>query len=167
MHDPLLTAHGKNQCLDLRSHFPHHDSIDLLVCSPLRRTIQTTLLSFEAEISRNVRVIALPELQETSALPCDTGSSLTILKEEVKDKPVDLCLVTDDWDSKKGKWAPEQEAIEARCREARKWLKARDEKEIVAVTHGGLLHYLTEDWTGSVKLQGKAKLPTSHPEGRS
>ncbi|KAL8810105.1 MAG: hypothetical protein Q9223_007823 [Gallowayella weberi] len=154
MHDPSLTSHGENQCRGLRSDFPYHDSIDLLVCSPLRRTIQTTLLSFEPEISRGLPVIALPELQETSDLPCDTGSNLTALKEEFKDKPVQLSSVPEDWDSKKGKWAPQQEAIEARCREARQWLKARDEKDIVVVTHGGLLHYLTEDWTGSVKFEG-------------
>ncbi|KAL8681778.1 MAG: hypothetical protein Q9186_002093 [Xanthomendoza sp. 1 TL-2023] len=123
----------------------------------LVRHAQTTLLSFESEISRGIQNIALPELQETSDLPCDTGSNLTALKEEFKDKHVQLSLVPEDWDSKMGKWAPQQEAIEARCREARQWLKNRDEKEIVVVTHGGLLHYLTEDWTGSVKFQGNAR----------
>ncbi|KAL8736768.1 MAG: hypothetical protein Q9166_000134 [cf. Caloplaca sp. 2 TL-2023] len=154
MHDPSLTSHGENQCLELRSKFPHHDSVNLLVCSPLRRTIQTTMLAFEPEISRGVQFIALADFQETSDLPCDTGSDLNILKEEFKDKHVHLCMLPEDWNSKKGKWAPHQDAIAARCREARKWLKARDEEVIVVVTHGGLLHYLTEDWTGSLKLQG-------------
>ncbi|KAI9808882.1 MAG: hypothetical protein M1827_007157 [Pycnora praestabilis] len=53
-----------------------------------------------------------------------------------------------------GKWAPTAEAIQGRAREARQWLKNRSEKEIVLVTHGGFLHYLTEDWTGSDKFQG-------------
>ncbi|KAL8715850.1 MAG: hypothetical protein Q9220_000517 [cf. Caloplaca sp. 1 TL-2023] len=102
---------------------------------------------------KNLPLIALPEIQETSNLPCDTGSNVSILKEEFKDKPVDLSLLTADWDSKQGKWAPERKAIEQRCREARKWLKARQETAIVVVTHGGLLHYLTEDWTGAAKFQ--------------
>ncbi|KAL8998364.1 MAG: hypothetical protein Q9169_002577 [Polycauliona sp. 2 TL-2023] len=154
MHDPALTPHGENQCLDLQSKFPYHDSINLLVCSPIQRTIQTTLLAFEPEISRGVQCIALPEIQETSDLPCDTGSNVDVLKEKFKSKPVDLSLLDEDWDSKKGRWAPDQDAIERRCREARQWLKARDEKAIVVVSHGGLLHYLTEDWAGSEKFQG-------------
>lgn len=157
MHDPALTPHGENQCLQLQSKFPHHDCVDLLVCSPLQRTIQTTLLAFDPEISRGVPCIALPEVQETSDLPCDTGSSIAKLKEMFKDKPVDLTLLPQDWDSKVGKWAPEQEAIERRCRDARQWLKTHDEKAIVVVTHGGLLHYLTEDWAGCEKFQGEEK----------
>lgn len=157
MHDPALTPHGENQCLELQAKFPYHESVDLLVCSPLQRTIQTTLLAFDPEISRGIQCIALPEVQETSDLPCDTGSNVAILKEKFKNKPVDLSLLSEDWDSKTGKWAPEQEAIERRCRDARQWLKTRDEKAIVVVTHGGLLHYLTEDWAGCDKIQGNGK----------
>lgn len=52
------------------------------------------------------------------------------------------------------KWAPETKAIKDRAREARRWLKARPEKEIVLVTHGGFLHYFTEDWEDSSVYQG-------------
>ncbi|KAI9709408.1 MAG: hypothetical protein M1812_007685 [Candelaria pacifica] len=69
-------------------------------------------------------------------------------------RKVDLGLVEEGWDNKKGKWAPSPEAITARARETRLWLRAREENEIVLVTHGGFLHYLTEDWTGSTKFQG-------------
>lgn len=61
----------------------------------------------------------------------------------------------DGWNTKTGRWAPTAEAIEIRAREARQWLKSRPEKEIVLVTHGGFLHYLTEDWTGFNKVAGK------------
>lgn len=155
MPDPALTPLGEQQCRELNDRFPYHDSVDLLVSSPLRRTIQTTLLSFTPEIARGVKYFALPEIQETSDLPCDTGSNLATLKQEFKDQPVDLSLVPEDWDSKKGKWAAEQDAIEARCLEARKWLKSRNEPQIVVVSHGGLLHYLTEDWTASEKFEGE------------
>ena len=72
-------------------------------------------------------------------------------------KPVDLTLVTEGWNSKQGKWADDDEAIEERAKEMRKWLQARPEKEIVLVTHGGFLHYFTGDWSDSVKLEGKPK----------
>ncbi|KAI4118633.1 MAG: hypothetical protein LQ338_007372 [Usnochroma carphineum] len=116
-----------------------------------------TPLAFFPEIYRGVKYFAISEVQETSDLPCDTGSNLSTIKEEFRYKSVDLSLIPEDWDSKQGKWAANQDAIEARCREARRWLKSRPEAEIVCVSHGGLLHYLTEDWTGSGKFQGKKR----------
>lgn len=147
MPDPRLTPFGEEQCRQLVEHFPYHDSVDLLVASPLRRTIYTTLLGFKPEIERGMTVIALPEVQETADVPCDTGTDIGILKKEMESKPVDLSRVMEGWNSKTGRWAPNAEALELRAREARQWLKARPEKEIVLVTHGGLLHYLTEEWT--------------------
>ena len=155
MHDPSLTPYGEEQCRHLARFFPYHKSVELLVASPIRRTIYTTLLGFEPEIKKGLKVIALPEIQETSCLPCDTGSDLDVLRKEMQDKPVDLSLVSEGWNSKRGKWQPDAAAIENRAREARQWLKARPEKEIVLVTHGGFLHYFTEDWSDSGKFQGE------------
>ena len=99
-------------------------------------------------------IIALPEIQETADVPCDTGSDVEVLKNEMKGKPVDLSRVMEGWNSKEGRWAPTTGPLEKRAREARQWLKARPEKEIVVVTHGGLLHYLTEDWTDYNAVMG-------------
>ena len=157
MPDPSLTPFGESQCRTLSSRFPYHSTVTLLVTSPIRRTIYTTLLAFEPELARGVKCIALPEVQETSDLPCDTGSDISVLRKEFEGKPVDLSLVMEGWDNKKGKWLPTTEAIEARCQEARRWMRDRkNDRDIVVVTHGGLLHYLTEDWTESGKFQGKA-----------
>ena len=92
-------------------------------------------------------IIALPEAQETADVPCDTGTDIDELKEEMKGNPVDLSRCAKDWNSKTGRWAPTAGALEKRAREARQWLKARPEKEVVLVTHGGFLHYFTEDWS--------------------
>ncbi|KAL8701470.1 MAG: hypothetical protein Q9201_004891 [Fulgogasparrea decipioides] len=154
MRDPALTPLGESQCLDLRARFPFHSSISLLVTSPLRRTVQTTLLAFEPELSRGVQCIALSEIQETSGAPSDTGSDLADLKKDFKDQPVDFSLVPEDWVSKEGKWAPDPEPINARCREARKWFKARSEGEIVVVSHGGLLGFMTGDFSDNEKFEG-------------
>lgn len=137
IHDPLLTPLGEEQCRLLQIDFPYHDKIDLIVASPIKRTIYTALLSFEDTIKRkNLKVVGLPELQETSDLPCDTPSSPEEVAREFEGKPVDLSLVTPGYESKRGKWAPTAKAIEARAREARQWLLQRPEKEIVVVTHG-------------------------------
>lgn len=53
-----------------------------------------------------------------------------------------------------GRYAPQNAALKERARAARRWLKARPEKEIVVVTHGGFLHYFTEDWEDSSQYQG-------------
>ena len=159
MRDPSLTPFGEDQCRRLARSFPDHDKVELLVASPLRRTIYTTLLGFEPEIKRGIKIIAQPETQEIGDVPCDTGSDPDVLKEEMAGKPVDLSLVHDGWNNKKGKWAANPRAIEARAKEARQWLKARPEKEIVLVTHGGFLHFFTEDWAETNKFHGKRVTP--------
>ena len=156
IHDPRLTKVGEQQCRDLLAAFPHHKSVELLVTSPLRRTVYTTLISFEPVLEKGVQIIALPEAQETSDVPCDTGSGPSVLHAEMSGLPLDLSLVHDGWNNKVGKWAPTSEAIIARAKEARKWLKERPEKEIVLVTHGGYLHYFTEDWSDSSLYAGES-----------
>lgn len=154
MHDPSLTPFGLEQCHNLAQDFPYHESTRAIVASPLRRTIHTALHAFKPLIEKGMPVIALPEVCETADVPCDTGSDVAVLKEELKDKPVDLSRVKEGWNVKTGKWAPTADAIEKRAREARQWLKARPEKEIVVVTHGGFLHYFTEDWADFNKAMG-------------
>ena len=154
MPDPLLTDLGEEQCHKLARDFPYQNSIGAIVASPLRRTIYTALYSFKPLLDKGMQVIALPELCETADVPCDTGSDVGMLTEEMKGKPVDLSRVKEGWNVKTGKWAPTAEVIIKRAREARQWLKARPEDEIVVVTHGGFLHYLTEDWSDYKKAWG-------------
>jgi len=151
IHDPLLTPFGEQQCKLLARTFPYSGEIDGLVASPLRRTVYTALLSFPES---NVPVILLPELQETSDQPCDTGSTRAELEKEFMGKNVSFGLVVDGWNSKKGKWGSERSMIEERAKIARQWLMARPEKHIAVVTHGGILHHLTEDWIGIDHLAG-------------
>lgn len=54
-----------------------------------------------------------------------------------------------------GRYSPRREAVSARAREARLWLKARPEKEIVVVAHGGLMHFLNGDWEDCCKNEGE------------
>lgn len=137
MHDPLLTQLGEEQCKRLQKDFPTMKNVDLIVASPLKRTIYTALLGFEPAIrDKGLKIVAMPELQETSDLPCDTGSSPEEIAKEFAGKPIDLDSVKEGWNNKRMKWAPTATAIEKRARDARAWLMARPEKEIVVVTHG-------------------------------
>lgn len=165
--DPDLTPLGEAQCAKLSTDFPTAScfssppKITHLVASPLRRTLYTCLLSFPAEVKRGLVVKALPELQETSDLPCDTGSEPEKLAQEFAGK-ADFELVTEGWNSKTGRWSPASSAIEARARDARVWLRdlgtkaasAEEDVNIVVVSHGGYLHYFTEDWDGHATFTG-------------
>lgn len=101
MLDPLLTDLGHEQCTKLRESFPFHDKIDLVTASPLRRTIYTALESFEPVFKArpDMKLIAIPDTQEASDFPCDTGSSPQVLREEFASKPVDLGLLHEDWNN--------------------------------------------------------------------
>jgi broad specificity phosphatase PhoE len=159
IHDPMLTPLGEEQCKALQAKFPFMDRVDAVVASPLKRTMYTALLSFTPAINdKKLQVYALPELQETSDLPCDTGSDAVVLKQEFKGQPVDFTYLDTrpayGWTNKTGKWAATASAIDERARATREWLYSRPEKEIVVVTHGGFLHYLTDDWNDTHKMDG-------------
>lgn len=153
--DPYLTPLGHEQCAELCASFPYHDRITHLVASPLRRTLVTCHESFQPAVKAGKRVIAQPLFQETSSHPCDTGSEPEVIRAEYG-AWADFDLVEKGWNDKKSpgsKWAPRVSSLEERAREARVWLrelarKSGADAEIAVVTHGGFLHFLTEDWDG-------------------
>jgi hypothetical protein len=102
--DPELTQLGEQQCAKLKETFPYHSQIELVAASPLRRTIHTALLSFQPvfEAHKDFKILCIPEAQETSDVPCDTGSDPAVLQKEFVDRglPVDISLVHDGWNSK-------------------------------------------------------------------
>lgn len=104
IHDPLLTDLGNEQCRQLREKFPYHSGVELVVSSPLRRTIYTALQSFGPifDERKDLKLVLLPDIQETSDVPCDTGSDPEVLRKEIEEKglPVDLSLIHDGWNSK-------------------------------------------------------------------
>ncbi|KAB8343005.1 hypothetical protein FH972_022599 [Carpinus fangiana] len=143
--DPPLTPHGQSQCETLSKTLASSKSHRrLVVSSPLQRTLQTALLSLPWPRP----VIALPDLQELSARPCDTGRSLQVLMAQFGSGEVDFRAMQPDWEKKQGRYRATPQACEERARAAREWLRNADADEVVVVAHGGLLRYLTEDWEG-------------------
>ncbi|KAK1994430.1 phosphoglycerate mutase [Colletotrichum falcatum] len=157
--DPLLTDLGKQQCAALRAAFPHHARITHLVASPLRRTLHTCLLGFASDaaapVGRSLKVLALPEVQEVSDAPCDTGSAVADIEGEFAGR-VDFGRVPEDWTDKSdpaSRWEPTLDKLEKRSAEARRALRelvgdVQGDAHVVVVTHGGILHFLTDDWAG-------------------
>jgi len=159
--DPILTPLGQDQCRNLQTLFPKIPPVGLLVTSPLKRTIQTTAIAFQNLIGPGdgVPLVLLPELQETSALPCDTGSDVEVVRVFLEElglggKVEGLERLDKDWNSKEGKWGSESEELKERAAWVRRWLAEREEGHVVCVSHGGFLHFLTEDWTGHGALPG-------------
>lgn len=157
MPDPLLTPKGIKQCEEVVSTFPtaQMDEIELLAASPLRRAIYTAFYAFPSVTKREHKILALPEAQETGAglKPCDTGSDPDLLLQEFHAHPVDLSLVPTGWNLKHDH-ASDPQVFQERALFVRRWLKDRKENVICLVSHGGFLHYLTEDWNGFEEKRG-------------
>jgi broad specificity phosphatase PhoE len=161
LHDPYLTELGESQCRLLWGKFPQEPTPTLIVSSPLKRTLQTTIIGFTPFISSGkTPVIVMAELQETSSMPCDTGSPSEDLARDPAlqlpgdAKPIDYSVLPGDWATKTGRWADDIGTLTSRATAVRRWLKDQHQEHIVCVLHGGFLHYLTEDWTGNGDFPG-------------
>lgn len=137
-------------------------STTLLCSSPLRRTLQTTLLAFAPFLpptsavdpslpvyppSDSVPLMLLPQLQEVGWEPCDLGQPLELTRSQIPfDAPwLDWSLVESepDWNRNKGFYeATEWKQLE-RARWVRRWLRARSEEVVVVVCHAGFLRRMT------------------------
>ncbi|KAK4496878.1 hypothetical protein PRZ48_011327 [Zasmidium cellare] len=147
--DAPLTPLGKKQAASLSPQLEkYHDKIDLVVSSPLQRTLQTTKLGWASAVGRLgiKNVICLPEAQECNDFPCDTGSPKEALEANPELAGFDFSRLKPEWTSKKGFWAPESKTERARW--VRQFLRERPEKNIVLVAHGDILRSITGNKEG-------------------
>jgi broad specificity phosphatase PhoE len=141
------------------------------MASPLCRTLHTASLVFGdalASSEKNAgKILAVPDAQEISDDLCDTGSDPDVLRDIAVENawPVDLSLVQDGWNdnSLEGRFSPKDKAIRARALSVRLLLRQKirellamgiESPAVVLVTHGGFLHYLTDDWEDSDTYAG-------------
>lgn len=143
IHDPFLTDEGIQQAKDLCKRFTHHDDIDLLMASPMKRTIQTCQNAFEPAVQRGHKILLMPLAQESSDEPMDTGSTQEELQktfgELIDTQRLELFPY---WHTNSGRFAVEGDALIERARQLRTVLKARPEKNIAIVSHGSFAHYI-------------------------
>lgn len=146
IHDAQLTELGVQRCRTFNQEFHEDINIDLVCASPMWRTIQTASYCFEKVIPQTElkKILLLPDAQETTTVPCDVGSPVSVITKGFGDL-VDTHMVTDDWTSKKGKYATDAASLRARAKTLRRWLRAREEREIVVVSHGAILDYIVEE----------------------
>ncbi|KAI1377578.1 phosphoglycerate mutase-like protein [Hypoxylon crocopeplum] len=147
--DAPLTPLGKKQAASLARLIPGlQKEADVIISSPLKRTLQTTYLGWAPAIERLgglKNVVCLPQAQECNNLPCDTGSSREALEADPEFAVFNLEPLTPDWNSKRGFWAPTEEALYNRARYVRQFLREWPEHNIVLVAHGDILRRITAD----------------------
>lgn len=161
--DPSLTSLGFEQAAKLDQSFPYADHVGLIITSPLRRAIQTTLAAFPSILDKRyfdpssgngvengASLVIDPLLQERSALACDTGSDRAVLAEAFP--KLDFEGLGKEWPSKDGIFAADDEVVQERAKRVRKGLVELSEKlnneekrDIVIVTHGVFMKFLTEE----------------------
>ncbi|KAJ9668828.1 hypothetical protein H2201_001074 [Coniosporium apollinis] len=142
--DPPLTELGEKQCVEMRDHLRQHlplaDVVELIVVSPMRRTLQTMLIGLDWLVERGVNVRPDADWQENSDKPCDTGTPLPTISAEFP--TLDFSTVDPLYPAKttpNNPYAFTRRAVLARGTRALKNLKHRPEKVIAVVSHSGFL----------------------------
>lgn len=136
----------------------------------MSRAIQSAFLIFQPALQSATgpkTIVAVPDAQETSDDACDIGSDAHVLQSacQTRQWPLDLSLVKADWNVKAAgtRYSPSSKAIGRRARDLRLFLRQQAKSlmargahdvHIALVAHGGLLHYLTEDWEGAEQFPG-------------
>jgi len=161
--DPPLTSLGVEQASSVSQKLPAAANIATIISSPLRRALQTTLSGFSSVLDKQYfdqgsgkginggATLSLnPDLQERSDLPCDTGSSASELAKAFPS--LSFGDLGEEWLNKSGRYASDDHAVQERAERVRKSLfeiagslENEKRKDIVVVTHGVFMKFLTGD----------------------
>ncbi len=155
-----MTLKRCKQRTDLVGNIAGIDLIDCITASPLRRALYIVVLVSEDLLGSksNLRILGLAELQDSSDLLYDTGSSATELKRGFQYRSLHFSLVLHDWaDKVTSIFTPSSGCIAARCRRARQFLASLQASNVAVVRHGTVFHCLTDDWCGTRDYRGMSR----------
>ncbi|KAK3271451.1 hypothetical protein CYMTET_20199 [Cymbomonas tetramitiformis] len=151
-HDARLTKKGIEQCARLSQSTTSLDRVQIIVTSPLTRTVQTSIHSFPSQLQRGVPFVALEECRETVNFTCDARRSISEIKGDFP--MIDYSLLEHDhddvWQKYEDKFGPqsafthERESkdhahLQARASKFFTWIAGRAETELAVVTHSCFL----------------------------
>ncbi|KAF2810539.1 phosphoglycerate mutase-like protein [Mytilinidion resinicola] len=144
--DPELTELGLKQCEELSDAIkkvPVANEVELIIVSPMVRTLQTMEIGLGWLIEKGVEIIADAGWQENSAKPCDTGSALKTVASRFPQYATALATVDPLYPNKttpsSNPYAFTRLAVLARGQACLKALYSRPEKVIAVVSHSGFL----------------------------
>lgn len=148
--DPELTPKGEEQSFSLQSGSRLAAALsadagrraELLVVSPLRRTLQTALVGF-GDLKPPLPWLLEPDIQEKNAVACDTAvlelgaacletAGRADLREQYERLP-------EGWHRKEGVYAPDDKLLQARFKRFAERLRDRPERIFIVVTHDHML----------------------------
>ncbi|KAK5994925.1 putative phosphatase SPAC5H10.03 [Cladobotryum mycophilum] len=151
--DPPLTDLGMQQCAELRkSLLERFSSVQnvAIISSPMRRTLQTALLSVDWLTDRGVRIEADADWQENSDKPCDTGSPIPSLELDFPASIVDFAAAGLVWPDKTSPsaetYACTRGSVLRRGRRCLEKLHRRPEELIFVFSHSGFLRLGVTGW---------------------
>ena len=139
--DAPLTGHGRLQAQKINCSISECISPDLILFSPLRRTVETLLESYAHMCQQgNTQCLPIADLQENwngeHGFDCDTGSPPAMLSEQFP--MFNFSSLPENWmiaDSH----LPQSEKIRVRHERVRLWLSSRPERVILIVAHHGTI----------------------------
>lgn len=157
--DPVLSPLGQSQAVETIEALKDIASIDLIVCSPLTRTLQTYLLLTDDEQRRQIPLIIHPDLQEKCSEPCDNGRPIVELKRDFPSliNPLTVFEETfgdEEWRDKvnpSSRYSPTR--VEERARAMLRWLLDRPEEHLLVISHNLMLKVLFQLHGETVELR--------------
>ncbi|CAD0086353.1 unnamed protein product [Aureobasidium vineae] len=115
----------------------------------MKRTIQTCKFSFKPAVDRGLQILLMPLAQESSDEPMDTGSEVSEIKSMFGDL-VDEHRIADVypyWHTNCGRFDTDPATMIDRARMLRLYIRDREEKNVVLVSHGTFAHAITGNFS--------------------
>lgn len=140
--DPCLTLKGYEQCELLKSKLETNkiiDKIDLIVVSPLNRTLETYINIIDKKKYKNILTISLDEIREHIDYPCHKRTLISEKKDKYKSVNFDKISTDKDFMYDKFNGLEPKTNVIQRCEWFINWLKKRKEKNIMIISHGNFL----------------------------
>ena len=146
LEDATLTPHGIEQCHQLHDESKSMiEGAQLLLVSPLNRTLQTATYSFP-QLQDKIPWIALESIREQTGLhPCDRRKPVS--EHSKTYTHIDFSTMIDNEDKLYSQYSLREPRsdVTTRAREFMSWLEHRPETEIIVVSHCGYLRNLFEN----------------------
>ena len=144
--DPKLTTKGIIECENLKKKLINEkilNSIDLIVVSPLTRTLETSYEIFHSS-AYNIPIISLDEIREQMDKPCHNRN--VIINKKKKYPYINFSYMpNNDIMYNKSRGNEKKEQVITRCKWFIRWLKNCKEKNIAVITHGNFLYPMFND----------------------
>ena len=139
---PRLTVKGIDQCYETRQKLENIE-FDLVLVSPLRRTLETATYIF----GKRIKTICVEEIRELNSNTCDLRESISDVSPPFDH--IDFRRINDLWDYNKKESRID---IENRMKKFMKYLTKSSYHNIAVVSHGGFLDMFLRKYGGNMQL---------------